>query len=81
MNDLANNLIEEHNNNIRTLYKHFKPGRRIIFYNIEDGEMFAFPYLKYKKTLNKRSRIILKKQYEKAMKNNQIGNSSAIEKT
>jgi len=65
-------LLEEHLNDIRNLYNHFKPEMRIIFYDIEDGEMLAFPYKEYRKTLNKRSRTILKKQYEEAIKNNQI---------
>ncbi len=72
MNDQQRDYKEEHFNDIRSLYKQFKPERRIIFYDIEDGKYFAFPYKKYKKTLNKRSRIILKKQYEDARKNNQI---------
>jgi len=72
MEDQLREYKEEYFNDIRTLYKQFKPERRIILYDIEDGKLFAFPYKKYKKTLNKRSRIILKKQYEDAKKNNQI---------
>jgi len=72
MEDQLREYKEEYFNDIRTLYKQFKPERRIILYDIEDGKLFVFPYKKYKKTLNKRSRIILKKQYEDAKKNNQI---------
>jgi len=65
-------IIEEHLNDLRSLYNHFKPEMRIIFYDIEDGEILAFPYEEYRNTLKKRSRIILKKQYEDAIKNKQI---------
>jgi len=72
MEDQLRDYKEEHFIDIRTLYKQFKPERRIILYDIEDGKLFAFSYKKYKKTLNKQSRKILRKQYEDAKRNNQI---------
>ena len=72
MDDQQRDYEEEHFNDIRTLYDQFKPEKRIIFYDIEDGKLFAFPYKEYEKTLSKRSRITLKKQHEDARRNNQI---------
>jgi len=72
MENLQAKLLEEHHNDIRILFKQFKPERRIIFYDIEKGQLFAFEIEQFKKTLNEHSRKILKKQYKNAIKNNQI---------
>ena len=72
MEDLRAEQLEEHHNDIRTLFEQFKPERRIIFYDIEEGKLFAFEVEQFKKTLNEHSRNILKKQYRNAIKNNQI---------
>jgi len=72
MEDLRAEQLEEHHNDIRTLFKQFKPERRIIFYDIEEGKLFAFEVEQFEKTLNEHSRNILKKQYKNAIKNNQI---------
>ena len=57
MDDQQRGYEEEHFNDIRTLYEQFKPERRIMFYDVEDGKLFTFPYKEYEKTLRKRSRI------------------------
>lgn len=72
MEDLRAEQLEEHHNDIRTLFKQFKPERRIIFYDIEEGKLFAFEVKPFKKTLNEHSRRILKTQYKNAIENNQI---------
>jgi len=68
-----NDVIIEHFDDIRILYKTFESERRIILYDVEAGEMLPIPYNDFKLVLiSKKSQLLLEEEYQHAQINNKI---------
>ncbi len=68
-----NNLVKEHFDEIRRLYKIFESERRIILYDVEAGKILPLPYKGFKSILiEKESQLLLEEEYLYAQKNDRI---------
>jgi len=64
--------IDEIGNKIYEIYN--KSGRRdlVMIYETKEDKIYSYIYEDFKKSLNQRSRDILKEQYQEAMKSGKI---------
>ena len=68
-----NDIIIEHFDDIRRLYKLFESEKRIILYDIEAGDLQPIPYTDFKSILlSKKSQQLLEENYQRAQMNNKI---------
>ena len=72
MNTEYSELIIEHYQNIRQVYAASTFDERIIFYDIEAGQLLPLSYADFQATLNSKSRKLLKKEYQKSQKYDRI---------
>jgi hypothetical protein len=64
--------IEEQWPNILKLYKKFEDKKPVMFFDIQERKIYAYPYNDFKSNLSKRSKTMLEKQYSDALLDNKI---------
>jgi hypothetical protein len=72
MDDPYLDIIDEHWNNIATLYLVFQKIKPIIVYDIHERKVYSYPAKEYINGLSGRTREKMKKQYRNACKNNKF---------
>jgi hypothetical protein len=58
--------------NIFWLYREFEEKHPVMLYDIQEQRIYAYPYEDYLKELSEKSRVMLREQYEEAMRENKI---------
>jgi hypothetical protein len=57
---------------ILMLYRKYADKKPVMLLELPSQTIYAYPYLEFQKTLSERSQKMLKKEYEKALANNQF---------
>jgi hypothetical protein len=72
---LGDYLLEsarEHWPAISMMYEQFAAKRPVMLFDIDEQRVYAYPYADFAKELSVRSQQLLKKQYEEAIRDNEI---------
>jgi len=65
-------IAYEQLDNIFMIYRQFEDKRPVMLYDIQEQMIYAYPYKDFKDEMSEKSQLMLKEQYEKAFKKNQI---------
>ena len=65
-------LIQAHWESILNLYWQFEDKKPVMLFDIQQNEVYAYPYEGFKSELNKKSRESLEQQYQRALENNYV---------
>ena len=65
-------IIDQYMGHIQWVYKKFEDKKPVMEVSLPSGKIFAYPYTEYLKNLSKRSQRLLKKEYNEAIKNNEM---------
>jgi hypothetical protein len=66
MSDPYFEAIQEQWQNIRALYMTFANERPIILYDIQEKQIFSYPYKEFKADLSEKSQVSLEQDYKSA---------------
>jgi hypothetical protein len=66
MSDPYFKAIQEHWPNIRALYMTYESKKPIILYDIQEKQIFAYPYKEFKADLSEKSQVSLEHDYKSA---------------
>lgn len=72
MTDYLLNAACEQKDDILMMYKRFEDKKPVMLLDIQERRIYAYPYADFKKELSQRSQASLTKQYEKAMRENEV---------
>ena len=72
MDDPYLEIIDKQWSNILMVYRQFEINKPIIEYDICDHKIYAWPGKDYIKSLTKRTKSIMKKQYQESVKNDKL---------
>ena len=65
-------IINEQWPNILTLYTMFADKKPIMLFDVQEQQIYAYPYKEFKAEMSQRSQIVLAEQYRRAAANNQM---------
>jgi len=71
MDDLEG-AADEHRAAIRTLYERFAGNAPVMLFDVQEQRIYAYPYAEFSAELSVASQQSLAKQYEHALRENQI---------
>lgn len=66
------NIIDNHMEHLQNFYNVFAEKKPVMELSLPSQKIYAYPYSDYLNALNPRSQKILKDQYSKAIKNNEM---------
>lgn len=72
MRDPYLDVVSQHWSLIVMLYEQYASEKPVMLFDIQEQRIYALPYPEYRAELSKRSQASLKKQYERALANNEI---------
>lgn len=63
---------DERASDILMFYRRFADKKPVMLLDLPSQRIYAYPYLDFKNTLSERSQMMLKKEYQEALANDQI---------
>jgi hypothetical protein len=70
--DYLLDAAQEHWPHILRLYRLFEDRKPILLLDIQEQQIYAYPYQEFKADLNERSQRILEEQYQQALRENKL---------
>ena len=70
-NDLRDAAMEIQDD-IRRAYRIHEAHRPVMLFHLQEGRIYAYPYVDYKETLSERSQATLEQEYQEAQAENKI---------
>jgi hypothetical protein len=58
--------------NILMIYRRFEDKKPVMLFDIQEGRLYAYPYVDFLRDLSERSQQTLKEQYERALREDKI---------
>ena len=72
LNDPYLDIVAEHWRPIVRLYVAFEDRRPVMLFDVQEMRVYAYPYVEFKTSLSKRSRLLLDRQYNDASRDDKI---------
>ena len=72
MDDYLFDALSEYWEHVVVAYKHFEDKRPIMLYDIQEKQIYAYPYEDFKSEMSVESQLLLTEQYDRAAASGQM---------